>query len=82
MTQNVHFFLLSFDHRYSFIVNGLGNKTHTNHIKLTKEVSSYPGRLLNLEEKALVKDMFCANVADGVRSNVIFEKFNGCLDRT
>ena len=68
------FFLLAFDHRSCFIVNRLRNKTHTNHIKLIKEVSSYPGRLLNLEEKALAKDMYCANVADGVMSNVIFEK--------
>ena len=52
-----------------------------NHIQLTKEVSSYPGRLLNSDEKALVKDMYCANVADGVISNVIFEKTGQWLSR-
>ena len=73
-SKSSFFFLLVFDHRSFFIINRLGNKTHINHIKLTKEVSSYPARLLNLDEKALVKDMHCANVADGVISNVIFEK--------
>ena len=58
ITQNLHFFLACFGSQIFFIVNGLGNKTHTNHVKLTKEVSSYPGKLLSLEEMALVKDIY------------------------
>ena len=75
------FFLIGVDNKSFFVVNGLGKKMHSNHIKLTQECISIPARLLKGEEKSLIKDMYVANVTDGTISNVIFEKTGQMLSR-
>ena len=75
------FFLIGVDNESFFVVNGLGKKIHSNHIKLTPECTSIPSRLLKEEEKELIKDMYSANVTDGTICNVIFEKTGQMLTR-
>ena len=75
------FFLIGVDHRSFFVVNGLGKKVHSNHIKLTKECISIPSRLVTHEEKKMIKDMYSANVTDGTICNVLFEKTGQMLTR-
>lgn len=81
MIPNVHVFFIGVDNKSFFVVNGLGKKIHSNHIKLTQECISIPARLLKDEERNLIKDMYSANVTDGTICNVIFEKTVQMLSR-
>ena len=68
------FFLVSHDDVSFYIVNGLGNVQHCYHSQLSKEVLSYPPRLLKDTEKGLIKDLHNANANKGLMRNVIYEK--------
>ena len=68
------FFLIAHDDISFYVVNGLGNVEHCNHSQLSKEVLSYPARLLKGSEKELIKDLHNANANKGLMRNVIYEK--------
>ena len=68
------FFLIAHDDISFYVVNGLGNVQHCYHTQLSKEVLSYPPRLLKDCEKDLIKDLHNANANKGLMRNVIYEK--------